>query len=97
LPSPFELASLPLATRFDFSLGSENGAFAYNARRFTENHHLGRVREKTNGWLDPSALIKPTGARLQMASGAANHDGGRGAKNSLGFVLEQHLPDSRHL
>ncbi len=41
LPSPFELASLPLATRFDFPLGSENGALAYNAQPFTQNHHLG--------------------------------------------------------
>jgi murein DD-endopeptidase MepM/ murein hydrolase activator NlpD len=41
LPSPFLLASLPLATRFDFPLGSENGAFAYNAQPFTENQHLG--------------------------------------------------------
>src|SRR5438477_12150390 len=41
IPSPFELASLPLATRFDFPVGSEHGALAYNAQRFTENHHLG--------------------------------------------------------
>jgi hypothetical protein len=41
IPSPLELASLPTATRFDFPLGSENGAMAYNAQRFTENHHLG--------------------------------------------------------
>ena len=41
IPSPFELASLPFATRFDFPLGSEHGALAYNAQRFTENHHLG--------------------------------------------------------
>ena len=40
-PSPFELASLPIAARFDFPLGSENGALAYNAQRFTENRHLG--------------------------------------------------------
>src|SRR5438105_10545178 len=40
-PSPFELASLPIAVRFDFPLGSENGALAYNAQRFTENRHLG--------------------------------------------------------
>src|SRR5437762_12166285 len=40
-PSPFALAALPTATRFDFPLGSENGAMAYNAQRFTENHHLG--------------------------------------------------------
>lgn len=36
-----ELASLPTASRFDFPLGSEHGAFAYNAQPFTENRHLG--------------------------------------------------------
>lgn len=41
IPSPFDLASLPTATRFDFPLGNENGALAYNAQRFTENKHLG--------------------------------------------------------
>jgi hypothetical protein len=40
-PPPLELASLPIATRFDFPLGSENGALAYNAQRFTESRHLG--------------------------------------------------------
>ncbi len=41
LPSPFELASLPTATRFDFPIGSEHGALTYNAQPFTENRHLG--------------------------------------------------------
>jgi hypothetical protein len=41
LPAPLELASLPTATRFDYPLGSEHGALAYNAQRFTENRHLG--------------------------------------------------------
>ena len=41
IPSPLELTSIPTATRFDFPLGSENGAMAYNAQRFTENRHLG--------------------------------------------------------
>lgn len=41
LPSPIELESLPTATHFDFPLGNENGAMAYNAQRFTENKHLG--------------------------------------------------------
>ena len=40
-PSPLELAALPTAARFDFPLGSENGAMSYNAQRFTENGHLG--------------------------------------------------------
>jgi murein DD-endopeptidase MepM/ murein hydrolase activator NlpD len=46
LPSALELAAIPTATRFDFPLGSENGALTYNAQRFTENRHLG---EDLNG------------------------------------------------
>jgi hypothetical protein len=38
-----ELASLPLATRFDFPLGIEHGAMAYNAQPFTQNKHLGAI------------------------------------------------------
>src|SRR5436309_4096960 len=41
IPSPLELASIPTATHFDFPLGNENGAMAYNAQRFAENKHLG--------------------------------------------------------
>ncbi len=41
LPSPLELAALPTATRFDFPLGTENGALAYDAQPFTTNNHLG--------------------------------------------------------
>jgi murein DD-endopeptidase MepM/ murein hydrolase activator NlpD len=40
-PSPLELAAIPTTARFDFPLGSENGAMSYNAQRFTENRHLG--------------------------------------------------------
>ena len=38
---PMLLASLPTAARFDFPIGSENGALSYNAQRFTDNRHLG--------------------------------------------------------
>jgi hypothetical protein len=41
IPSPLDLASIPTAAHFDFPLGNENGAMAYNAQRFTENKHLG--------------------------------------------------------
>jgi murein DD-endopeptidase MepM/ murein hydrolase activator NlpD len=41
LASPILLAELPTAARFDFPIGNENGAFAYNAQPFTENRHLG--------------------------------------------------------
>lgn len=41
LISPIDLASLPTATRFDFPLGNEHGAMAYNAQPFTVNKHLG--------------------------------------------------------
>ena len=41
LVSAIDLASLPTAARFDFPMGSEHGALAYNAQPFTENRHLG--------------------------------------------------------
>src|SRR5256885_8974649 len=41
IPSPFKLESIPTASHFDFPLGNENGAMAYNAQDFTENKHLG--------------------------------------------------------
>lgn len=41
VPSPLELESVPTATHFDFPLGNENGAMAYNAQHFTQNKHLG--------------------------------------------------------
>ncbi len=41
LPSPLELAALPTAARFDFPIGSELGALAYNAQPFTDSRHLG--------------------------------------------------------
>ena len=41
LTSPILLAELPTAARFDFPIGTENGAFAYNAQPFTDNRHLG--------------------------------------------------------
>lgn len=39
--TPLETALLPVATRFDMPLGSEQGAFTYNARAFRMSSHLG--------------------------------------------------------
>src|SRR5437763_167204 len=41
ISSPLELESIPTALHFDFPLGNENGAMAYNAQHFTDNKHLG--------------------------------------------------------
>jgi peptidase M23-like protein len=39
--TPCEVATLPLATRFDMPMGSEHGALTYNARAFRIERHLG--------------------------------------------------------
>lgn len=39
--SPVEIASLPLAVRFDHPLGSAHGALTYDAQPFLLNRHLG--------------------------------------------------------
>ncbi len=39
--TPREVSALPLAVRFDMPMGSEHGAFTYNARPFRIERHLG--------------------------------------------------------
>lgn len=39
--TPMEMATLPVAARFDMPLGAENGALTYNARAFRMRGHLG--------------------------------------------------------
>lgn len=39
--TPREIATLPLAVRFDFPMGSEHGALTYNANPFRVSRHLG--------------------------------------------------------
>ncbi|MCC6883162.1 MAG: M23 family metallopeptidase [Verrucomicrobiales bacterium] len=41
LPSPIEQVSAPLAWRWDAPMGSEQGAFTYNAQPFLTTRHLG--------------------------------------------------------
>jgi len=41
IPSPWDLARVPVVTQMDYPLGSETGALTYNARPFREVEHLG--------------------------------------------------------
>ena len=83
LLSPLELASLPTATRFDFPLGSEHGAFAYSAQPFTENRHLGDDLNGIGG--ENSDLGDPVFA---IADGRVilARDGGPGWGNVIGVM-----------
>lgn len=50
LSRPLDLARVAMAPRFDFPLGSENGALSYNAQPFRENGHLGDDFNGIGGW-----------------------------------------------
>src|SRR6266700_2191476 len=73
LPSPLELALFPTAARFDFPLGSENGAMTYNAQPFTKNHHLGDdlngIGGEDNDLGDPIYAIADGRVRLARDGG----------------------------
>jgi hypothetical protein len=89
LPAPLEVASIPTAMRFDFPLGSEHGAMAYNAQRFTENRHLGDDLNGIGG--ENSDLGDPVYAvadgRVLLAG-----EGGPGWGNVI-IVLHAYLKD----
>jgi hypothetical protein len=80
LPSAFDLGSLPTATRFDFPLGNENGAFAYNAQPFTQNRHLADdlngIGGENSDFGDP--IFAVADGRVLLA-----RDGGRGWGNVM--------------
>jgi murein DD-endopeptidase MepM/ murein hydrolase activator NlpD len=48
--SPWEIAALPLATRFDPPMGGERGALTYNAQPFRTTRHLGDDLNGIGGW-----------------------------------------------
>jgi Peptidase family M23 len=91
LPTPLELAALPTAARFDFPLGSEHGAMAYNAQRFTESHHLGDDLNGIGG--EDSDLGDPIYAvadgRVLLA-----RDGGPGWGNAV-IILHAYWQDNQ--
>jgi len=88
--SPLELASIPTATHFDFPLGNENGAMAYNAQRFTENKHLGDdlngIGGENSDFGDPIYAIAD--GRVLLA-----RDGGPGWGNVV-ILLHAYLKNS---
>jgi hypothetical protein len=89
IPSPLELASVPTAARFDFPLGSENGALAYNAQHFRENRHLGDdlngIGGENSDWGDPVYAVAD--GRVLLA-----RDGGPGWGNVV-IVLHAYLEE----
>src|SRR3954467_11939871 len=48
--SPWEMATLPLAVRFDPPMGGERGALTYNAQPFRITRHLGDDLNGIGGW-----------------------------------------------
>lgn len=88
-PAPLDLASIPTASRFDFPLGSEHGALAYNAQRFTQDHHLGDDLNGIGG--ENSDLNDPVYA---VADGKVllAREGGPGWGNVI-IVLHAYLKD----
>src|SRR5256885_13609622 len=87
VPSPLELESIPTATHFDFPLGNENGAMAYNAQRFTGNKHLGDDLNGIGG--ENSDSGDPIYA-IADGRGLLARDGGAGWGNVV-ILLHAHL------
>ena len=48
--SPLEIATLPIAVRFEQPMGSEHGALTYNAQPFRTTRHLGDDLNGIGGW-----------------------------------------------
>lgn len=90
--TPRETATLPLAARFDMPLGSEHGAFTYNARAFRIERHLGDDLNGIGG--ENSDLGDPVyaaGAGRVVYAGVPSPDWGK-------MILIAHrLPDGDEL
>ncbi|MBE2283693.1 MAG: M23 family metallopeptidase [Prosthecobacter sp.] len=90
--TPLEMAALPLATRFDMPLGSEHGAFTYNARAFRIQRHLGDDLNGIGGGnSDLGDPVHAAGAGRVIYAGVPSPDWGN-------MILIAHrLPDGDEL
>lgn len=90
--TPRETATLPLATRFDMPMGSEHGAFTYNARPFRIARHLGDDLNGIGGEnSDLGDAVYAAGAGRVIYAGVPSPDWGN-------MILIAHrLPDGDEL
>ena len=90
--TPLEMATLPLATRFDMPMGSEHGALTYNARAFRVERHLGDDLNGIGGGnSDLGDAVYAAGAGRVVYAGSPGPGWGK-------MILIAHrLPDSDEL
>ncbi len=87
--TPREMATLPLAPRFDHPLGSEHGALAYNAQPFRITRHLGDDLNGIGG--QDSDLGDPVYAAAAGRVALARDVGGGWGKM---VILAHRMPDA---
>lgn len=90
--TPLEVATLPLATRFDMPMGSEHGALTYNARPFRISRHLGDDLNGIGGGnSDLGASVYASGAGRVVYAGIPGPGWGKM------IIIAHRLPDSDEL
>jgi len=90
--TPQETATLPLAVRFAMPLGSEHGAFTYNARPFRIARHLGDDLNGIGGGnSDQGDVVYAAGAGQVVYTGVPSLDWGKMV------IIAHRLPDGDEL